>query len=114
MGQLTKTVRFVVSTDTGETGTSETRTIEGIIQGFDIIYSSDADAGTDIYIRENNAGTIIDVHRELNNSTNKFAAPSRDTTHGNWIADGAYNVYVAQAGGSYNNVVTVIARVVIG
>jgi len=111
MGQLIKTVRFVVNTDAGGTGTSDTRTIEGIIQGFDLIYHASANANTDVYVRENDAGIILDVHVETDNATNKFATPSRDDP---WIADGAFNVFVTGAGAALTAAVTVIARVVIG
>lgn len=113
MEQTTKSVRFVVNSADGYTGVSDTFSINGIINGFDIFYNELAEDTTDVYVYENNAGTIITVHEEANNNTDKYTAPSRDDP---WVANGAYSVTAKGlgAGVPLTAAVTVIARVVIG
>jgi hypothetical protein len=103
-----KYYRFPVTTDAGETGTSETRTINGIISGIRLKYDAAADAGTNVTMRGNDGGDIFTLHEELANSTDKTTVPNPVSPR---LVAASCNVYVDSAGGALSPAVTLIAEV---
>ncbi len=102
---------MAVNTDAGGTGTSDTYLVEGIVEWLDIVYHASAGAGTDVYVRENRGGAIVDKHQQLN--TNTDTGPTAPSSGQPWIVDGAVNVFVTGAGGALTAAATVRLEVVI-
>lgn len=105
-----KTYTFVVNTDAGETGTSDTFLIDGIVDLLRITYNAAADAGTNITMRGGVSGTPFLIHSEAANNADKQTAPSVKSPR---LVNDACNVYVDSAGGALTAAVTVVAEVLI-
>jgi hypothetical protein len=103
-----KYYRFPVTTDAGETGTSETKTINGTIRAVRLKYDAAADAGTNVTMRGNDAGDIFILHTEPTNNTDKITALSPVSPR---LVAASCNVYVDSAGGALSPAVTLIAEV---
>jgi len=103
-----KNYRFPVTTDGGGTGTSDTQSINGILQTVRIRYADSADAGTDVTVRGVESDGVYPIHTQTDNNTDITTLPSEGSPR---LLAGSFEVYASGVGGAIANAVIVTLEV---